>query len=676
MVVHTVFIIQAALLLIFSTKTHSQNAPILIICPTTANYTKPSPFATNLALLLTNLTATTANSPTLFSTSSIGSTYGLAQCRPDASSSDCTTCLNRSASSFSSYCPSGLSAAIRFDLCLLRYSDHPFFSHLANDDFYYLHNINNASNPTIFTSRVNDLMDQITSNAYQSSSRFGANTSNFLDSGDIYGMVQCTRDLSDSDCAKCLNQAVGVVRGYCSGNIGCQALSMSCTARYETYPFFNISRLAPSPAPPPAPSLPENNNNSISPAPTVGSGGMTPGNSPNGRKTRNTVRLVVVIVIPLVAAFVLLSGAFFWLQRRRVGKRIVKRAPSVEEQEFRSTESLLIDLATLRSATDNFSETNKLGEGGFGPVYKGVLVDGQEIAVKRLSRASSQGLLELRNEVVLVAKLQHRNLVRLLGCCLEEEEKLLVYEYLPNTSLDTILFDPIRCKQLDWTRRYNIIKGISRGLLYLHEDSRLRIIHRDLKASNILLDQDMNPKISDFGLAKLFGVDETQNTSHIAGTYGYMAPEYVLHGLFSTKSDVYSYGVLVLEIITGKRNFGFQASGHAPDLLSYVWQHWQGGTVLELKDKNLSDGFQLEEVLRCIHIGLLCVQEEANQRPNMASIVLMLSSYSVSLPAPSPPAFYYRGSMNEELSENSYRETRRSTSGSTNGVSVSRMEPR
>ncbi|KAJ0966088.1 hypothetical protein J5N97_027226 [Dioscorea zingiberensis] len=633
------FIIQV-LLLFFSTKTLSQNDPILINCPTASNYTTPSPFATNLALLLRNLTATAANSPTLFSSATIGSAYGLAQCRPDATPSDCTTCLNRSTTAFSTRCPSGHSAAIRFDLCLLRYSDHPFFSQPANDGFSLLDNNFNASNPTLFTRRVNDLMDQISSDAPQTSSRFGADKSSFLDSGDVYGMVQCTRDLSDSDCAQCLNQAVGAMRGYCYDKIGCQALSMSCTARYETYPFFSISLVAPPPTPAPPP-LPENNKTSSSSpstagrAPIAGSGSKPPVDSRNSGKIRKTLRMVVVIGIPLVAALVLLSGVYFLLQRRK----IVNRAKSVsEQQEFRSTESLLLDLSTLRNATHNFSEANKLGEGGFGPVYKGVLEDGQEIAVKRLSGASNQGFIELRNEVVLVAKLQHRNLVRLLGCCLEEDEKLLVYEYLPNTSLDTFLFDPIRCKQIDWSRRYNIIKGISRGLLYLHEDSRLRIIHRDLKASNILLDEDMNPKISDFGLAKLFGVDETQNTSRIAGTYGYMAPEYVLHGLFSTKSDVYSYGVLVLEIVTGKKNFGFQASGQAPDLLTFVWQHWQGGTALQLKDQNLEDGFRMEEVLRCIHIGLLCVQEEANQRPSMASIVLMLSSNSVSLPAPSPPA--------------------------------------
>ncbi|XP_042380143.1 G-type lectin S-receptor-like serine/threonine-protein kinase At4g27290 [Zingiber officinale] len=195
------------------------------------------------------------------------------------------------------------------------------------------------------------------------------------------------------------------------------------------------------------------------------------------------------------------------------------RTDHKDQHEIRGAESLLFDLVAIRIATDNFSDGNKLGEGGFGPVYKGTLANGEHVAVKRLSRSSGQGLDELKNEVFLVAKLRHRNLVKLLGCCLESEEKLLVYSYLANTSLDKFLFDNSKRKQLDWTTRFKIIEGISRGLLYLHEDSPLKIIHRDLKASNILLDANMDPKISDFGLAKLFGADETQgNTKRIAGT--------------------------------------------------------------------------------------------------------------------------------------------------------------
>ncbi|KAG6528948.1 hypothetical protein ZIOFF_011140 [Zingiber officinale] len=245
------------------------------------------------------------------------------------------------------------------------------------------------------------------------------------------------------------------------------------------------------------------------------------------------------------------------------------------QHEVRGAESSLFDLESIRIATDNFSDANKLGEGGFGPVYKGSLENGEQIAVKRLSRSSGQGLVELKNEVLLVAKLQHRNLVRLLGCCLESEEKILVYEYLPNTSLDKFLFDPLRRMQLDLATRFKIIEGVGRGLLYLHEDSRLKIIHRDLKASNILLDADMNPKISDFGLAKIFGGDETQgNTSRIAGTYGYMAPEYALQGIFSIKSDVFSYGVLILEILTSHKNSGYQglSSEYSIDLLTYIYE--------------------------------------------------------------------------------------------------------
>ncbi|CAL9104084.1 unnamed protein product [Musa textilis] len=179
----------------------------------------------------------------------------------------------------------------------------------------------------------------------------------------------------------------------------------------------------------------------------------------------------------------------------------------------------LFDLGALADATGNFSIESKLGEGGFGPVYKGKLEDEQEIAVKRLSKTSVQGIDEFKNEVVLIAKLQHRNLVRLLGCCIQGEERMLIYEYMPNGSLDSFLFDEAKGWLLNWPTRYSIIVGIARGLLYLHQDSRLRIIHRDLKASNILLDMHMNPKISDFGMARIFGGDDTEvNTKRVVGT--------------------------------------------------------------------------------------------------------------------------------------------------------------
>ncbi|KAG9152621.1 hypothetical protein Leryth_023350 [Lithospermum erythrorhizon] len=312
------------------------------------------------------------------------------------------------------------------------------------------------------------------------------------------------------------------------------------------------------------------------------------------------------------------------------------------------------DIVTVTKVTQNYSDTNKIGEGGFGPVYKGKLATGQEIAVKRLSESSNQGLDEFKNEVMLIAKLQHRNLVRLLGCCIHGEERMLIYEYMPNGSLDSYIFglllvlDTRQIHLLAWRTRFSIITGIARGLLYLHRDSRLRIIHRDLKASNVLLDSEMNPKISDFGMARTFEEDQLKvETRRVVGTYGYMAPEYAIDGVYSMKSDVFSLGVLILEIVSGKRNNQFHHPDHDFNLLGHAWLLWHGERASELIDPMMEDSFAVSEVLRCIQVGLLCVQQRPEDRPTMASVLLMVDSESAMLPQPKRPGYYIERFLDE-----------------------------
>ncbi|KAE8655519.1 G-type lectin S-receptor-like serine/threonine-protein kinase [Hibiscus syriacus] len=272
-----------------------------------------------------------------------------------------------------------------------------------------------------------------------------------------------------------------------------------------------------------------------------------------------------------------------------------------------------------KRATSNFSPRNKLGQGGFGEVYKGILENGQEIAVKRLSKKSCQGIVEFKNEVLCISKLQHRNLVKLLGCCIEPHERIVVYEFMPNKSLDSFIFDEKQSILLDWPTR-------------------------DLKAGNVLLDYEMNPKISDFGLARSFGGDETEaNTHRVVGTYGYMSPEYTIDGLFSIKSDVFSFGVLVLEIVTGRRNRGFSDPDRKRNLVGHAWRLFNEGR--SLIDERTRTSCEISEVLRSIQVGLLCVQRRPKDRPCIAAMVLMLRSEISSLLRPKKPGYFAGGDV-------------------------------
>ncbi|KAI3907844.1 hypothetical protein MKW92_031937 [Papaver armeniacum] len=598
-----------------------------------SNYTNNSTFQKNLNLLLTSISS--ANTSAIrngYYNATVGQTpdtiYGSLQCRGDISSEDCQSCAKTAAKDIitDERCPISKQAIIWYDECMLRYSNQYYFNSMQDSPGVYLSNVNNVTDPDKLNPILGDLLNDLVSKAISSGSlNFATGDASFTSFQKVYGLVQCTVDISSSNCNRCLLGAISELPNCCNGKQGGRVIRPSCNFRYELYPFAQ-STVTPSPPPLSPPG--------VSASPPLSPITTTP--SPNGEKSS---KLAIIISIPsAIGALAAITFLWFFCFRRKKQKT---RRLDVVDDEIQSAESLQLNFRTVSAATDNFAEVNKLGEGGFGSVYKGTLADGQKIAVKRLSQHSGQGEQEFKNEVVLVAKLQHRNLARLLGFCLDGEEKLLIYEFMPNASLDQFIFDPIKRTYLDWETLYKIIGGIARGLLYLHEDSRLKIIHRDLKASNILLDADMNPKISDFGMARLFVMDQTQaNTNRIVGTYGYMSPEYAMHGQFSVKSDVFSFGVLILEILSGKKSNCFYEPGGAQDLLSYAWKHWKNESALELLDPTLKDACSQSEAMRCIHIGLLCAQDNVADRPTMATVVLMLNSYSMGLDLPSAPAFF------------------------------------
>ncbi|GJW87000.1 probable leucine-rich repeat receptor-like serine/threonine-protein kinase [Tanacetum coccineum] len=329
-----------------------------------------------------------------------------------------------------------------------------------------------------------------------------------------------------------------------------------------------------------------------------------------------SVGTVAGIVVGAVCAVVLILGILWW--------RGCLRRKDTNELELNGLTGSFT-LRQIKTATNNFDDANKIGEGGFGSVYKGVLQDGTLIAVKQLSSKSKQGNKEFLNELGVISALQHPNLVKLHGCCIEGNQLLLAYEYMENNSLARALFGPKEWRlELDWPTRYRICIDIARGLAFLHEESRLKIVHRDIKATNILLDKNINAKISDFGLAKLDEEDDTHINTRVAGTYGYMAPEYALRGYLTDKADVYSYGVVLLEIVSGMANVSDRGKENHFVLLDRAVELNDTGNIMELVDSRLNSEYDLQEMTVVINLALLCTTISPTDRPTMSSVVSML----------------------------------------------------
>lgn len=349
------------------------------------------------------------------------------------------------------------------------------------------------TNQGSFNRLLYDTLNKTSDEASSSSKNFATREAKINIFQNLYCLAQCTQDIEERECRSCLYGLINSdLPRCCAGTQGGRVLYPNCVVRFEIYPFYRSLTLPPTPAP----------------------AGLVP--SPN---SAGKSRIAIIVAIPIVVASTIVFAVCFYYRRRKA--RTSRSNILLQEnfgRESTTLEGLQFDLATIATATNNFSHENKIGKGGFGEVYKGTLRDGRDIAVKRLSTSSTQGSIEFKNEILLIAKLQHRNLVALIGFCLEEQEKILIYEYVPNGSLDHFLFGAQQQK-LSWSERYKIIGGTALGVLYLHDYSRLKVIHRDLKPSNILLDEHMNPKISDFGMARIVDIGQDRaKTTRIVGT--------------------------------------------------------------------------------------------------------------------------------------------------------------
>ncbi|XP_071717008.1 cysteine-rich receptor-like protein kinase 2 [Rutidosis leptorrhynchoides] len=546
-------------------------------------------------------------------TASIGTgpdkNFGLAQCYGDLSTEDCILCYAE-ARNVLPHCYPNNGGRIYLDGCFVRFQNYNFYEEYTGlNDTYVCGNATTKSRA--FQDTVTRAISNAVTIALGNDEYFGKEQ--MLVSGSwneyVYVLANCWGTLSPSSCRACLANATASISKCLPWSEG-RALNTGCFMRYSDTNFHNHV--------------------------------LTTSSASNTGK-------VIVIVVTFISSVVVVVvgsaiGIYIW-QYRYIQKKRKGSFDAEKMVKMLNDNSWNFKYSTLEKATGHWDESNKIGQGGFGTVYKGVLLDGREVAVKRLFFNIKFRAADFYNEVNMISNVEHKNLVRLLGCSCSGRESILVYEYLPNRSLNRFIFDATLGKTLNWEKRFDIITGTAEGLAYLHENRRNRIIHRDIKASNILLDFRFRAKIADFGLARSLQDDKTHISTAIAGTLGYMAPEYLAHGHLTEKADVYSFGILLLEVVTGIENNRKNITTDYTDSLVFtVWKHFKQGTVEEIFDPNLkmhispNNKFK-KEAIRAVHVGLLCIQEAPSLRPCMSRVRKMLTKYDEPLPAPSNPPF-------------------------------------
>ncbi|KAL9335265.1 hypothetical protein Peur_072446 [Populus x canadensis] len=547
-----------------------------------------------------------------FITSPLLQIYGLAQCHDDLSSLDCKICFFQGRVKLPRCLPA-TSARIYLNGCFIRYDNYNFF-HEAIDpmnDAVVCGEPTNALTDRFlhmeFKQRLAAAIQNVTAMALGNGTFAAAEAKGRVFS--VYALAQCWNTLEKDECRKCLVKA-GSKLSQCAPGSGGSAFFAGCYMKYSTQHFFK--------------------------------------KSVESKARYDNTGIIVAVTLSTVVVVVLASfGAFIGYER------LSKRKGDKTNLRLSPNSSLNFTYEVLEKATEYFDDSRKLGQGGAGSVFKGTLPDGRTVAVKRLVYSTRQWVDQFFNEVNLISGIQHKNLVILLGCSIEGPESLLVYEYVPNRSLDQILFIKNTLHILNWQQRFNIILGTARGLAYLHGGCGVTIIHRDIKTSNILLDEKLTPKIADFGLARCVATDNTHISTGIAGTLvvtsfvasksrlfvcrGYMAPEYLVRGQLTEKVDVYGFGVLLLEIATGKKNSVF--SQGSSSILHSVWKHYKANTITDMVDPGLRGMFSQKQAEKVLQIGLLCTQASSRLRPSMNGVVQMLTDAQCEIPSPKQPPF-------------------------------------